>query len=335
MDPTTREVSLTAPPPTNQAGRMLTKDDPTVNEEDFYSKIDAQLAKVEAFTLQRVTELRSDISLIEKEVAGVSKLSESEVERIRELADEVARAFLTLEKYVNINFMGFHKILKKHDKNAPAHACKQFYINRMHNQAWVRGDYSDVVVRLSAIYSALRNDHAAEEGNNDTNQSFLRSTTKYWVRTEDVSKVKYAVLKHLPVFLQKTSTGESDSQLTNSVYFDNDQLGECSLVLCRLIDSAYILEFLVRFAISRQHFSRLIHLCPELYHGRLDKTPGAIAYRLRWYGAGDPKIVFFERKTHRDTWTGEASVKERFIVSALLMCCSCVDYFFRCNVCTV
>jgi len=57
----------------------------------------------------------------------------------------------------------------------------------------------------------------------------------------------------------------------------------------------------------------------ELYHGRLDKTPGAIAYRLRWYGAGDPKIVFFERKTHRDTWTGEASVKERFIVSS--NCC--------------
>jgi SPX domain protein involved in polyphosphate accumulation len=230
VDPTTREVSLTAPPPTNQAGRMLTKDDPTVNEEDFYSKIDAQLAKVEAFTLQRVTELRSDISLIEKEVAGVTTLSESEVNRIRELADEVARAFLTLEKYVNVNFMGFHKILKKHDKNAPAHACKQFYINRMHNQAWVRGDYSDVVVRLSAIYSTLRNDHAAEEGNNDTNQSFLRSTTKYWIRTEDVSKVKYAVLKHLPVFLQKTSTGESDSQLTNSVYFDNDQLGEFSSI---------------------------------------------------------------------------------------------------------
>ena len=55
-------------------------------------------------------------------------------------------------------------------------------------------------------------------------------------------------------------------------------------------------------------------LCIELYHGRLDKSPGAIAYRLRWYGAGEPKLVFFERKTHRDTWTGEASVKERFTV---------------------
>eukprot|EP00578_Thalassiosira_sp_NH16_P025866 CAMPEP_0181087768 /NCGR_PEP_ID=MMETSP1071-20121207/6443_1 /TAXON_ID=35127 /ORGANISM="Thalassiosira sp., Strain NH16" /LENGTH=741 /DNA_ID=CAMNT_0023169667 /DNA_START=113 /DNA_END=2338 /DNA_ORIENTATION=- len=276
VDSNTREVSMTAPPPTNAAGRMLTSDDSPVTEEDFYSCIDAQLARVEAFTLEQVTALRSDITALElTELVGLNKDDEKEVDRIRERADAVARSFLVLEKYVNINFMGFHKILKKHDKNSPSHACKQFYINRMHNQAWVRGDYSDVVVRLSAIYSALRNDHAAEE-NKDASQSFLRSTTKYWIRTEDVSRVKYAVLKHLPVFLQKTSTGESDSQLTNSVYFDNDQL--------------------------------------ELYHGRLDKTPGAIAYRLRWYGAGDPKVVFCERKTHRDTWTGEASVKERFIV---------------------
>lgn len=52
----------------------------------------------------------------------------------------------------------------------------------------------------------------------------------------------------------------------------------------------------------------------ELYHGRLDKTPDAIALRLRWYGAAEPSTVFVERKTHRDKWTGEISVKERFIV---------------------
>jgi SPX domain protein involved in polyphosphate accumulation len=51
-------------------------------------------------------------------------------------------------------------------------------------------------------------------------------------------------------------------------------------------------------------------------HGRLDKTPGAIALRLRWYGPGDPKLVFVERKTHNDKWTGEVSVKERFTVDA-------------------
>lgn len=53
----------------------------------------------------------------------------------------------------------------------------------------------------------------------------------------------------------------------------------------------------------------------ELYHGRLDKSPGAIALRFRWYGSGDPNLVFVERKTHNEKWTGEASVKERFTVS--------------------
>ena len=173
---------------------------------------------------------------------------------------------------MNLNFTGFHKILKKHDKNLP-YPCKSFYVSRMHGQSWVRGDYSDIVVRLSGVYSKLRGDASAKEKDTGS-QAFMRSTTKYWVSTEDISKVKYAVLKHLPVFLQKTATGETDSQLTNSVYLDNSQL--------------------------------------ELYHGRLDKTPGAIALRLRWYGNGQPETVFVERKTHRDTWTGEVSVKERW-----------------------
>ena len=121
-----------------------------------------------------------------------------------EVVDTVAEEFLQLEKYVNLNFMGFHKILKKHDKYVPHNPCKAFYVSRMHAQAWVRGDYSDVVVRLSDIYSILRGDQTAEDKGGDS-QSFLRQTSKYWIKTEDVSAVKYAVLKHLPVFLQKTS----------------------------------------------------------------------------------------------------------------------------------
>lgn len=32
----------------------------------------------------------------------------------------------------------------------------------------------------------------------------------------------------------------------------------------------------------------------------------------RWYGEGEPKVAFVERKTHRESWKGEESVKERF-----------------------
>jgi hypothetical protein len=75
--------------------------------------------------------------------------------------------------------------------------------------------------------------------------------------------------------------GETDAQLVNSVYLDNRAL--------------------------------------ELYHGRLDKTPGAIALRMRWYGTSTPETVFVERKTHRDSWAGEVSVKERFTVNEKLV----------------
>jgi uncharacterized membrane protein YidH (DUF202 family) len=50
----------------------------------------------------------------------------------------------------------------------------------------------------------------------------------------------------------------------------------------------------------------------ELYMGRLKKTEGAEAIRLRWYGGMDTETIFLERKTHREDWTGEKSVKARF-----------------------
>jgi SPX domain protein involved in polyphosphate accumulation len=265
---------MTAPPQTNASGQDSSKI--SITEEAFLSLLETDMAKVERFTLSRVTDLRAKIREADALLTRTKDTNDWNPQLMETKADEIAEAFLRLEKYVNLNFMGFHKISKKHDKNLPNNPCKAFYVNRLHAQAWVRGDYSDIVVQLSNIYASLRDDHMAAE-NQDASQSFLRTTTKYWVKTEDVSRVKYAVLRHLPVFLQKTSTGESDSQFTNSVYIDNDQL--------------------------------------ELYHGRLDKTPGAIALRLRWYGPDDPKTVFVERKTHNEKWMGEVSVKERFMVS--------------------
>ena len=50
----------------------------------------------------------------------------------------------------------------------------------------------------------------------------------------------------------------------------------------------------------------------ELYTGRLKKTEGAEAIRLRWYGGMGTETIFVERKTHREDWTGEKSVKARF-----------------------
>ncbi len=64
---------------------------------------------------------------------------------------------------------GIHKILKKHDKMVPHAPCRQFYIAHLHQQPWVQGTYSDVLVHLSNVYSQLRGDTHGEK-NEDASQ---------------------------------------------------------------------------------------------------------------------------------------------------------------------
>ena len=66
----------------------------------------------------------------------------------------------------------------------------------------LQGNYSDVLVHLSNIYSDLRGDTSGVK-NEDSAQGFVRSTTKYWVRTADATTVKHHILQHLPVSLFK------------------------------------------------------------------------------------------------------------------------------------
>ncbi len=274
-------VSLSIPTPTG-------KDEPwsavsLVTEDDFFILLESEISKVEEFTSSQVQGLRDRLFALQKRTATALKkeLDPSGDDSVGFLimeANETSVSFLNIEKFANLNYRAIYKILKKHDKLLPrSPPCRQFIMSRLHNRrkSWMRGDYSDVLVSLSRLFGSLRGDNVVQPPPGDQ-QDFVRSTKKYWVRVEDVSEVKLAILKHLPVFLQKTMKGESDSQLVNSVYLDNAQL--------------------------------------ELYHGRLDKTPGAIALRLRWYGA-TPDAVFVERKTHREAWTGDLSVKERFIIN--------------------
>ena len=103
-------------------------------------------------------------------------------------------------------------------------------------------------------------------------------------RASASAAVKLALSRRLPVVLEggvgptspEKASSVTDSQLVNTVYLDSPSL--------------------------------------ELYHGRLSKTPGAVALRLRWYGAGEPRRVFVERKTHRDAWAGDETVRDRFAV---------------------
>lgn len=135
------------------------------------------------------------------------------------------------------------------------------------------------MINLSKLYDLVRTKGNPVKGDasaGGNQQNFVRQTTKYWVHRDNITELKLVVLKHLPVlvFNANKEFEEKDTAIS-SIYYDNPDTW-------------------------------------ELYQGRLKKTEGAEAIRLRWYGGMESDQIFLERKTHREDWTGEKSVKARF-----------------------
>lgn len=150
---------------------------------------------------------------------------------------------------------------------------------RLKAKPFFKDNYDVFIVKLSKLYDLVRTrgdpikgDSAAGGGQ----QNFVRQTTKYWVHPDNITELKLIILKHLPVLVfNPNKEFEAKDTAISSIYYDNPETF-------------------------------------ELYTGRLKKTEGAEAIRLRWYGGMETETIFVERKTHREDWTGEKSVKARF-----------------------
>ncbi|AFR94879.1 vacuolar transporter chaperone 4 [Cryptococcus neoformans C23] len=204
-------------------------------------------------------------------------------ERFRELEEEVAVLVADvhdLALFTKLNFTGFIKIVKKHDKLTGFNLKNTFNRQVLEAHPFYRMNYDPLIVKLSKLFDLVRTRGHPIEGDasaGGNQNAFVRSTTKYWVHDENIVPLKLAIMKHLPVlvFNPNKEFSMADSAIT-SIYFDNQDL--------------------------------------ELYLGRLEKTEGAEAIRMRWYGDVTGNTIFVERKTHREDWTGEKSVKERFTI---------------------
>lgn len=229
-------------------------------EERFFQLLESEVDKVGQFTAQVVDGLRDRLYQLQSH--DHENLTEEEKKNLLHEAQQIGDEFLALEKFVNLNYLGFHKILKKHDKNLPQTPCRQFYISHLHNQPWVQGNYSDLLVALSNLYADLRGDAVQEETVVESEEpSLVYSSSQYWVKMGDVSSVKHAILPYLPVYQFNDAEYTGDSLLVNSVYFDNSSL--------------------------------------EVYHSLLNERPNAVEIRITWFGSQESNEVFIERKSKR------------------------------------
>ncbi|PVI07498.1 SPX-domain-containing protein [Periconia macrospinosa] len=259
-------------------------------EQSFVEQLEKELDKVYTFQQVKAEEIIRRIASSEKEVTEcVAKLddettreddlpSDDDFELLEEDLSDIIADVHDLAKFTQLNYTGFQKIVKKHDK-VTGLILKPVFATRLKTKAFYQDNYDAYVVKLSKLYDTVRtrgNPIKGDSAAGGKQQNFVRQTTKYWVHPDNVLELKLIILKHLPVLVFNASKDwAEDDTAISSIYFDNTHTW-------------------------------------ELYQGRLKKTEGAEAIRIRWYGDMTSDTAFIERKTHREDWTGEESVKARF-----------------------
>lgn len=253
-------------------------------EKHFVSQLESELDKVYTFQKVKLTEINRRIKDSTRQIKELIRRIESRIEpdeqEFEDLEEELSDIIADvhdLAKFTRLNYTGFQKIIKKHDK-VTGWILRPIFAVRLNAKPFYKENYDDLIVKISKLYDLVRtrgNPVKGDSAAGGTQQNFVRQTTKYWVHPDNITEVKLIILKHLPVLVFNADKEfEPEDSAITSIYFDNRDL--------------------------------------DLYKGRLEKTEGAEAIRLRWYGGMSSDQIFVERKTHREDWTGEKSVKARF-----------------------
>lgn len=252
------------------------------DEEAFVQELlNVQLDKVNAFQSETSQQLRERTTACEAKLRPLappagqegSALEDQEKRKIasevlQEL-DNITKEVSELEKYSRINFTGFLKAAKKHDRKRGArYRVKPLLQVRLSQTPFNSEDYSPLVHRLSVMYSFVRETLSQDIVQpKEPERGFGRdvySSYKFWVHVDNVLEVKTFILRRLPVLIynpgsSKHLDGLSDDPTITSLYFDNPQF--------------------------------------DLYNQKVARAPEAGSLRLRWTGQlKDKPPIFLEKK---------------------------------------
>jgi len=289
-------------------------------ERGFAKRVRGEKRKVDAFARGKVQELINELQHLEKFATNdPSKLTEQQV-------DAIGEKIINLDQFSYHNLEGFRKIIKKYKKltGNSSTLLLDGSASPLHETTAV---LHNLIVHLSNIWTLALGTRKTEPW--EPPAAFARKTTKYWIRPEDISKLKIFIMKRLPIL-----------EMNKSAKVDLDFVMQGLDQTHNFISSVYL---------DSDEFTS--------YHQRIRLEEGAQLMRIRWYGGdGQPPqttgdgfdssddegdaafntqfrpgtashtqrrslvprpseknpFFFVERKTHHEKWTGEKSVKERF-----------------------
>ncbi|KAJ9604615.1 Phosphate metabolism transcription protein [Cladophialophora chaetospira] len=248
------------------------------DEENFVHELTvAQLEKVHQHQSDTFRSLRDrtaacETKLPSSEGQDAAKSDEEYKEVAKELLpelDSISKELTELRRFSRINYTGFLKAAKKHDrKRGLKYRVRPILQVRLSHMPFNQEDYSPLLFRLSTMYSwarqKLEGEEAGKQAETDVKPTDEYKAFKYWVHVDNLLEVKTYLLRRLPVLVYNpqsvkiVDSSQKDPTIT-SIYFDNSNF--------------------------------------ELYQGKVEKDTAGASLRLRWTGQlGDEPEVVLEKK---------------------------------------
>ncbi|KAG7823951.1 hypothetical protein KL909_002688 [Ogataea angusta] len=289
------------------------------DEAEFASQLDAELEKVYTFQISKYKELDEEISKLELQseeyLKSISekKSTDLDAKTFQKKLEELLWLAKELDHFARLNFTGFIKIVKKHDRLHKGYSVKALLNVRMKSLPLnnISEDTSPYLFRISTLYSFVRDQMGSSSLSTSLQNSIQKlsssgriSTTpsaslnnmgqkdygykvlKFWIHPDNLMEIKTTILRHLPVLIYTNQNDDDDDDYSvdpkiTSLYFDNRQF--------------------------------------ELYNNKLlknlNKTP---SLRIRWSGKlrDNPELTIEKKIFDYDTGTSNdvrLSLKEKYI----------------------
>lgn len=269
---------------------VWTEDD----EENFVNELtNVELEKVNKHQADTAKDLEKQLKACEEKLqpiavqdgppAGVGKaIAENAIKELDKISDEITE----LKRYSRINYAGFLKAAKKHDrKRGTKYRARPMLQVRLSQLPFNSEDYSPLLYRLSTLYSFARQTIEGRDADRKASMAGDRprdtyTAHKFWVHQDNLLEMKTYILRRLPVLVYnpqslKIVDSSQKDPTTSSLYFDNEKF--------------------------------------DLYSQKVDTVGDADSLRLRWSGQLNEKPeIMLEKKV-----VSEASDSSREIRVAL------------------
>ncbi|KAK5658601.1 hypothetical protein OQA88_1994 [Cercophora sp. LCS_1] len=285
-------------------------DDEPWTEEDENRFCDAvfntELEKVAQFQREKVEELKNRVETTFDRLKELSATedgkpkpkSDVETQQLKDLEtelDSITNEVKELQKYSNLNYTGFLKIVKKHDRKR-GHRYKirpMMQVSLSKRPFNSEQAYSPLLNKLSLMYFAVRQllegEGAAEtypadpDSQAETHNGERYTAHKFWVHPDNLLEVKTYIMRRLPALVyseQSAKEGDANEDPTvTSLYFDSAKF--------------------------------------PLYYKKVEREGEASSLRLRWYGqlSQKPEIVLEQKIIHNNGSSEERKfgIKEKYI----------------------